>query len=406
MISLIDVFDKHFKDTKIDKAFIDHVYTYQVAFLNRDAEHLAFFGSNLIGVHVVRFRVADTLKFYNDVCDIDYHTLERDLKEVTTIVQEYKISSDALNLTLMYLIHRVLTSPKLSQAQRDRGAYDLSLIFFYRCIAIRQSEYFHFPADPKIAQAAYGELSMKNLIKQQGTWRGVMEYRAKDLIDPKGLHRKNIVNFTDDSTITYAVSDSENRIRDLYKNYYKVFHKAYSEGSRIQSTSSTIIDAEGIEKMREKIKSTEQYVSYIRQAIQDKPGFVRTDLIKAIVDINTNTSQRMLNVTLSWLSDNYSDPKWHKDIDDWIQIVVIHSFHLLSEVGERDTKDYPSMLTTLKNLYLSTRSSDKDLVNIRKQGDKLIKAANGHVNNSLAMATRTACILYVTLRAIVISVAR
>ena len=406
MTTLLDVFDKHFETLSVDKKLIDAVYRYQVAFLNRDREHLAFFGSNLIGVHVIRFRVADTLKFYKDVCDVDYTHLEKDLRTVTTIVQEYKISSDPMNLTLMYLIHRILTSPKLTQVQRDRGAYDAALIFFYRAIAIRQSDYFHFPADPKIAQAAYAELSNKYLIKKVGSWRAVMEYRAKDLLDPKGLHRPGLVSFTDDAATAYAISDSENRIRDLYKNYYKVFHKAWSEGSRIQSSSATMVDAEGAEKLKEKVKSTEQYVSYIRQAVLDKHGFVRADLIKVITDINTNTSQRMLTATLNWLTDSYNDPKWHKKIDDWLALIVVHSFHLLNEVDSQDTRDYPTMLMTLKNLYLSTRSTDPELMKIRKLGDELIKAANGRVNNSLAMATRTACILYVTLRAIVISVSR
>ena len=401
MISLLDVLDKQFEETSFDKKFIDNAYKYQVAFLNRDAEHLAFFGSNLLGVHVIRFRVADTLKFYKDVCNIDYYLLEKELRTVTTIVQEYKISSDAMNLTLMYLIYRILNSPKLSQAQRERGAYDVALIFFYRCIAIRQSEYFHFPADPKVAQAAFAELTKKNIIKKEGTWRKVMEYRAKDLIDKKGLHYQGLASFSDDVAITYAISDSENRIRDMYKNYYRVFDKVNSEGSSIQVTSSTIIDGEGVEKLREKIKSTEQYISLLRNSVLDKDSFVRPELVKVLIEINMNSSLRMITHSLSWICESYHDPKWHKDIDDWFQLIVVHSFHLLGEMNMSETRDYPTMLLTLKGLYLSTRSNDKDLTQIRKLGDKIIKAANGKINTSLALATRTACILYITLRAIV-----
>lgn len=406
IVTLKDVLDVHFKDVKFDKRLIDAVYRYQVEFLNRSTEHLDFFGSNLIGVHAIRFRVADTLKFYKEVAQIDYLSLEKDLKRVTTIVQEFKITSDALNLTLMYMMHRILTSSKLSEAQKARGAYDTALVFFYRCIAIRQSDYFHFAADPKVAQAAYADLSNKFLIKQLGSWRAVMEYRAKELCDPKGLHYKNIVAFEDDSQIVYAISDSENRIRDLYKNYCAAFHKAYAEGSRVTTTSSTIVDMEGVEKVREKVKSTEQYVGYIRSAVLDSPSFVRPELVEVVISINTNTSQRMLSSTLSWMSENYNQPKWHLKIDTYLRLIIVHSFYLLNESGASEMKDYPSMLSSLKNLYLSTRSSDKELLEIRKLGDELIKAANGHVNNSLAMATRTATILYITLRAVIVTAAR
>lgn len=403
MITLQDVLDEQFKETVFDKRFIDHVYKYQVAFVNRNSEHLEFFGSNLIGVHAIRFRVADTLKFYKDVADVDYTKLEKALKSVTTIVQEFKITSDALNLTLMYMLHRVLTSPKLSASQKERGAYDLALVFFYRCIAIRQSDYFHFPADPRIAQAAYGELSNKFLIKKVGSWKGVMEYRAKELIDPKGIHFNNLLLFKDDMAITYAISDSENRIRDLYKNYYAVFHKTYTEGGRVSSTSATMLDVEGEEVMREKINSVEKYVTLTRQCVVDKVGFVKPELVDVVIDINANTSNRMLTHTLNWISESYNNPKWHARIDTFLSLIVVHSFHLLNETGSSELKDYPSVLTSLKNLYLSTRSSDKELLEIRKEGEVIVKAANGKTNNSLSMATRTAVILYVTLRALTLS---
>lgn len=401
VITLSDVFDAHFAELKVDKGMIDSAYRYQIGFLNRDSEHLGFFGSNLIGVHSIRFRVADTLKFYKDVCKVDYAALEKDLATVTTIVQEYKISSDAMNLTIMYLIHRILSSPKLTQSQRERGAYDMALIFFYRCIAIRQSTYFNFPADPKISQAAYANLSNKFLIKKLGSWRAVMEYRAKELLDKKAVHYPHLVAFDDDAAISYAISDGEGRIKDMYKNYCVAFYAAYDAGSKIQTTSSTIVDTEGEEKVREKIKSTEQYVNMIRSLIVDKNGFVKSDLVKIITEINTNTSQRMLTSSLTWMVEASLDPTWNKKIDEWLSLVIVHSFYLLTGLSAQELRDYPTMLTTLKNLYLSTRSVDAELLRIRKLGDELVKAANGKVNSSLAMATRTSLILYVTLRALI-----
>lgn len=403
MITLLDVFDELFKDVAIDNRFVERAYKYQVGFINLNQDHLEFFGSNLIGVHSIRFRVADTLRFFKDVADVDLAEVTKKVKTVTTIVQEFKITSDPMNLTIMYLIHRLLISPTLAKEKKERGVYDLALIFFYRCIAIRQSDYFHFPADPRIAQAAYADLSNKYLIKKVGTWKGVMEYRAKEFVDPNGLHLKTLTLFTDDADVTYAISDGENRIRDLYKNYYVVFNRAYVEGSRVGSSSSTMLDVEGEEVLREKINSVEKYVTLLRQDVIDPISFVRSDLIDVVVDINANTSYRILNHTLDWISRSYTDPKWSSRVDSFIRLVVIHSFHLLNETGAAELKDYPAILTSLKNLYLSTRSTDKELLEIRKHGEAIVKAANGQVNKSLAMATRTSVILYVTLRALTLS---
>jgi len=317
-------------------------------------------------------------------------------------VHEYAISGDILNLTLMYLIHRILTSTTLKPKEQERGAYDAALIFFYRCIVIRQDEWFHFPADPKVAQAAYAHLTNQFLIKKLGSWKAVMEYRAKEFLanTEKPGHRRALILFKDDLAVVYAISDSENRIRDMYKNYYSVFNEMHERGTKIGSRSATQVDLEGVEQLKEKLKSTEHYVNVIRQAISNQPDFLHYELIDVILDLNKNTSHRMLVATLSWFSEQYNAPKHHAHIDEFIRLVIVHSFHLLRDFNLTTYRDYPTLLVQLKNLYLSTRSSDADLIRIRKLGESLIKSANGKVNSSLAMATRTAVILYITMRAL------
>ena len=401
MITLLEALDNSFAHLKIDKKLCDRAFRFQTSFVHRNSEHLKFFGGNLIGVESIRWRTSDTVNFCNDVCDIDYTQLERSVRTVTTIVHEFKITSDPLNLALMYLIHKALTSPSIVQKARERLAYDLALVFFYRCITIRQSEYFHFPADPKVSQAAYAQLNKKFLLKRLGSWGAVMDYRATELISEESIHLKPLQSFTDDLKIVYAISDSENRIRDMYKNYYKVFNQAYEEGNRIYSVSSTVVDMEGKEKIREKVKSTELAVNYIRTVIVDKPSFVKPELLSIVSEINTNTSQRMLSSTVEWLADNYNSPQHHKQIDEWMRLIIVHSYHLLAEASPEESRDLASAMLLLKNLYLSTRSIDKELLQIREIGDKLIIAAAGRVNRSLAMSTRTAIILYITLRSLV-----
>lgn len=400
MTTLLEAFEPHLGNLVIDSGFVDRIYKYQTWYLNRDAEHLAFFGSNLIGVHAIQFRTSDTQRFYRDVLRMDYVEIERAMKTVTTIEQKFKVTSDAFNLTIMYLIHRVGISGKLAESKKKRGVYDLALIFFYRCIAIRQSEYFHIPADPKIAQAAYAELSNRFLIKQLGSWKAVMDYRAKELIDPKGLHYQNLLSFKDDEMVTRAIADSENRIRDMYKNYCAVFYNSHAEGSRINVASSTQIDPEGVEHLKEKVKHTEQAVNYLRTILHDDKSFVKQPLVDVILRINTNTSQRMLVHTLKWLSHHVNTTQWHHDVDAFTKAVVVYSFYLLQAAELSHSRDLPAVLVTLKNLYLSTRSVDPDLEEIRRLGEKLFKAANGKTNKSLMMATRTALILYITLRVI------
>lgn len=401
-VTLAQVFDEHFNKVKFDSKLAKAIYQYQIGYINRNREHLEFFGSNLLGVHVVRFKDSDVLKLFEEVLDIDFLRLTEDIKNVEEIHQEWKISSDVFNLATIYLIHRFLTSSILNDEQRKRAAYDCALLFFYRCIAALLSYYFRYPSDPKIAQMAYANLSNKFLIKKLGSWHKVMDYRANDFIDKESIHYKKLITFNDDVAIIYAINDGQGRIRDLIKNYYAEFKKVHTEGGSIATTSSTFLDAEGEETLKEKTKSVESYVSYISNIIIDKNSFVDTELINIIYKINKNTSFRMIKTTLSWMCDEYNSTH-HKDIDKFISAVIVYSFFLLeNNVTNKNLRDYPNIITNLKNLYLSTRSTDDDLIVIRDLGEKIIRNSNkSRLSDSIVMSTRTSIILYITLRALV-----
>lgn len=399
-LTLLEVFDKAFEHVKFDANLARAFYRYQIGYLNKSKEHLEFFGGNLLGVQIIRFKDSDVLKIFDEILDVDYYSLTALIRQVPTINHEYKVSGDILNLSCMYAIHRFLNSPSLNDTQKQRAAYDVALIFFYRCVAAITSDWVKYPFDPKIAQAAYARLSNKHLIKKLGSWFKVMDYRANDLVDMGGIHRQSLVQFNDDVRIVYCINDSQGRVRDLLKNYYAEFIRVHKSGDSIATTQSTYLDADGEEVNAEKTKSVESYVTYMTNCVVDKNSFVREDLVGVINKLNNNTSMRMIRHTLTWMCDNYTHTM-HKDISEFITLIIVHSMHLIQyNVVPKNPRDYPYILLSLKNLYLSTRSTDPELEKIRELGMKIVTAANGKCSASLLMSTRTSIILYITLRAL------
>lgn len=399
--TLKQVFDAHFAHVKFDRSFVNRIYQFQLGFVNRNSDHLDFFGSNLLGVHVVRFKDSDVTLFYDTVVDVDYDALTKSIRELDSINHDFKVASDILNLTLFYVMHRCLTAESLIPLHRERAAYDAALIFIYRCIAALISAWFKYPTDPKIAQAAYANLSNKHLIKKLGSWNKLADYRTKDLTSKNGLHLKTITSFTDDEEILKAIKDAQNRIRDIFKNYCAEFYKVHGQGDTIGVTSATFLDAEGEETVKEKTKSVENVVTYLRNVILDKNSFIKDDLVNIIVRINSNTSFRMVKSTLTWLSESYGSSKHFKQIDEFLSLVVVQSMYMIEHNMEvKHLRDYPHILVNLKNLYLSTRTTDADVEKIREMGYDLIKASNPGISKSLILSTRTSIILYLTLRAL------
>lgn len=394
---LKEAFDEVMSDVKFDLRFCKALYQYQIWYINHNKEHLEFFGGNLLGVHIVRFKDKDVRKFFDEVLDVDYELVHRRIRQVTSINHDFKISSDIFNLTCMYVIHRLMNAEGLSDKNRHNAMQDQALIFFYRCMAAWLSDKITYPVDPKLAQAVYANLSNKFLIKKLGSWHKVMMYRAQDLIKKKGLHYDKLLSFGEDEEIVKVLNDSQGRIRDYLKNYYTEFKQAHAGGERIGTTSSTMIDLEGEETIKEKTRSTERYVAEVRSLISDSNGFIRDELVRLIVKLNSNSSQRIIVNTLSWMVGNYGG-KHNKLIDEFISKTIIQSSYFIdTNIEASRRKDIGHVLIQLKNLYLSTRSTDNDLLEIRVLGEKILKHANGEVSKGLMLSTRTAIILYITL---------
>lgn len=400
-LTVTQICDTFFNHVKFDNKLAKKIFNYQFNYVNSKREYVEFYGSNLLGVHTLRYPDALIYNFYNDVVRVDYKELFIALSKVKTIDQNFKVASDPFNITLMYIIHRFLTA-NIAEVQRKRGAHDTALIFFYRCMAAITSDWFSYPVDPKIAQAAYARLNYKWLIKKLGSWWKVMDYRANELTVKNGLHYDKLIDMSKDyDHYVIIINDSQGRIRDIIKGYYNEFKIAHSEGDSIGSKSSTYLDVDGEETTVEKTHSVEKYVDLIRQVSGDRNSFIKDDLIRIVADINTNTSYRVIRETLEWMMDSINGPS-NKLIDNFLTKTVIHSYFLIeTNIEAKQRHDLAYVLLKLKNLYLSTRGRDTDLLEIRDLAGKIIKKAHRGLSEGLQLSTRTALILYITLRVLI-----
>lgn len=395
------VLESHFSSVKIDKALGKRIYHFQIGYVNTSKEYVEFFGSNLLGVHVVRFRTADVLRFFNEVLNIDYSKLESDIREIDSIVHTYKIAGDILNLSLLFLISKIFNTKDLSDKDRTWIAHNTALIFFYRATAAVLSAYFTYPSDPKIAQAAYANLSNKFLIKQLGSWHKVMDYRATVMSSKKGTQYSKILKLDSDTALVEVINDGANAIGSMIKNYCAVFFAAKESGENITTTSSTIMNVDGKEEVRSRINNVEKSVAFVRHCLTDPNAFVKDEYIRIVTDINKNTSSRLVKETLVWMT-KHLDGVDHKLLNEWVSKVIVYSFYLIeTRVEPHHWKDKAYLLIQLKNYYLSSRSSESDLIEIRELGDQILKKAHKKLSTTLALSTRTAIILYITFRAIV-----
>jgi hypothetical protein len=395
------MFEEYANYIEIDQKLADRINNFQVAFVNKNEDHMAFFGGNLTGVQIVRFTNEDLNKFYTDVVGIDNDEIEEELHRLDVIHTERIVSSDVFAHICMWLIHRFMNS-KLNAKTIERTIQSLNLIILYKFLTSLLFNYFRFPADPEIAIATYASLSNKFAIKQLGSWSALLEDRTKDICTAKGLHHQTIKNYVDDEKILYAITDTQGRIRDMLKNIYREFILTYERGNKIKTQSSSF-EYEGEEILRDKTKNLGNYINYIYSILPEKHTFIKDEILTALEGVVHTAPKKLVQETLEWMSDNY---RYHntKEIEDLVKSTLLHSFNYLSD-NRTVMKNNTNLITLslrLKGIYMSSKTKDAEIKKIRSLSEKMVRKATTTKNNSLIISVRVSVLLYIVLRAFTI----
>lgn len=394
-----DVFDKECTHVRIDSEFIKRINQFQIGFVNKNEDHMTFFGGNLTGVQIVRFTTQDKERWFNDVLQIDDITIEEKVLDLPTINASFHISSDVLNLSCLWTIHSILNSHMLNDKQKEIACMDVALILNYKFLTSLLSWYYKFPADPDYAAAAYAQLSLKFILKQTGSWSAALHYRCESLLDKQGIWHSVFDKFDDDKDIVECLNDTQGRIRDMMKNIYKVLVEVNEKKIKIKKTTQTI-EFEGQEILKDKNKSLVNYTRYMHSIIHDQNSFVKDELLEIIKGIQHTMPPKLLIKTLEWISENYRR-SGASEIDELITLTLTHSFNYIGDHRNlvRETNDLASLLTTIRGVYMSSRSTDLELLRVREKAETVVFKATNNKNESIIASVRTGLLLYIILRA-------
>lgn len=394
-----DVFTDECARLSIDAKLAKRIHAYQAWFANKNEEHTTFFGGNLTGVQVVRFTSSDRARWFDDVLEADDVALEERLLQLESVNPEFKIASDTMNLSCAWLLHALHESTKLDERTKHQAMIDVLLVLQFKFLTSLMFQYFKYPAQKDVAEATYARLTYRYAIKQHGNWMAVLLARAVEVISQQSIHRKAIETMDDDAKVTYMLSDTQGRIRDMLKNIYAVFIETHSKGIKISSTSM-IVEHDGESVLKDRNNSLLSYGRYLNSVVSDKASFIREELCQVIEKIMPTMPPRLFLMTLEWMSENYRQ-QGAKVIEDVLNEVLIHSFEYLSENRGliKNNHDLPGLLARLQGVYMSSRSTDPALLELRKNTEKIVTLATQNRNQSVMASVRTGVLLYLVARA-------
>lgn len=395
---ILDHFDKLFEYLVFNKKLGEEIEAFHTKFINYNEEHISFFGGKLIGNYVVRF-TNSLLNQYYDIFNMPEAQIDQEIKEITSIDKSRIVTSDSFNIFSMYLAHRFMTSDKLNDKDRIKYATLVCLILNYRFMTGIMNRFFQYPIDQQMAQALYAAFSYKFLIKKLRNWEEVLNYRAISMVHDGQLHHETLRDFNDDEKILKAIADAQGRIKDMMKNIYKEFIKIHQSGQRIYLNNDVVNNEEGLEVLRDKNIGIDRYKEYILDVVKDTNTFIKNELVELVANLMENIDEKQFIMVLEWIT-KAAFTKDEELVDDFITTNLTFSFDYVNSNQSilHHTKDIGLFLSTLRGAYMSSRSTDPNLMKLRKDGEKIVRSVLKTTNQALIVSIRTSVLLYINLR--------
>lgn len=397
MASIKTVFEDECKNLKIDKPLLKKIHLYGQNFVNKNEDHVKFFGGNLTGVNPIRFMSSDKNEWVDELLGIDEYKTRQEILKLPSVDPSWVRATDIMNISCLFLTHKVFNNSSFSHKDKEQGMIDILLAMHYKLLSSLMAHYFRYPADEQTALATYAALSKKYAIKQAGNWHGVLVERCKDIINPRSIHYQTLSKFNDDDAIVYMITDIQGRLRAMIKKLYVVFDLVRTQDAKILTTGGTIV-LDGKMMVRDVSRNYTPYRRYLSEVVLDKPRFIKRELTEVIASVMHTMPETLLLETLNSVSDRAKGND--KIITEFLDETLLHAFEYLSSDrrAQEAFNDIPVLISKLRAIYMASRSSDPSLLKMRKVGEGIIKKSIKSRNPSVIAAVRTGLMLYCVLR--------
>lgn len=398
MNTLKSVFEDAFRDIPIDAALVKKLRAFERRFVNKNEDHVAFFGGNLLGTPRMRWMPADTNMFFGDLLEIDDLALEENVHSLPDINPEWKRASNILNLSCAYLLHAIMHSDKLTAAQRQDGMTASMEIMLCKQLGSLMSNNWPFPPDPALAMAAYAELSRKFAIKRAGSWGKLIKERAEEICSARSVWRRTYERFDKDKVVGDFVADVHGRLKEIVKSYNEVFYRVKRQGDRIGTDQSFMDRGDGLEVL-ERTSNQAAFLHYIHEIIGDRNNFVKEELVRIVATQMHTMRPEFLIDTLEWVSDHHRR-RGDKLVEPLVDEVMFYVFNLITtdRTNLSGRRGLTQLMPKLRALFMASRMADPTLLKTKALSEEIVRKAIKSRTDSVVASVRTGLQLYIVLR--------
>jgi len=390
MKNIKDVFKHHLK-IPVDDNLIDKLERFINFWMNK-GEHIDFVIGMTVGEQEITYSISDENVFFNDILMIDNRLLKKDLHGLNSIDIKNRTISNINNITIVYLIHRIINS---NIKDKDKAINNLTKLL----IMIRISSLFHrnfgdFLVTKEIALAASEKLRGNTAIKRMGNWNNVILYVSKDNME-KGINFKDLQSGDDDGLLT-TIQRLAHKVNGYYNTYTEAIYSIRETGNVI-GTSSIMVDFEDGGKISERLTNPNARVDKLINIITNKNEFINMDIFNLLLPYVARVSKNLCIRTLTYMSNHYLENS--KIIREFISkdLHMTETFITGSPNKDELMANLDSHILSVVKRWRHGKTKDTELNEVLNLSKNIIKISEGRFGTS---RDEVFIIVYIYLRTI------
>ncbi len=377
----------------VDKALLDRVATFRkewaVKKIDSNTSNLDFLSNITIGEQSIRFSQMDESKLGNDVFRVDFSAMQLDLYNVKGVVKEWKVSSNVINQSLLYLIRHVLVNNLDVEYIKE-----IFCVLMYKMVSSLIAYSFNYPLDPRLGAVLVEKMSNKFILKEVGSWQKYIEHGATFLY-PNTEHANRLINNYNVDTSILILNDIQTKLRSTFYRIYALIMEISTNDITIDNTTITKLEGEEI-VIKDASNSLSRY-SKIALDMVHSSDFVNDNYIYLIGEISTNLNTTVFKTVLTNIYQN--SLKDFTELDNLVNDIIKQSLAYLMRVGALSSmnNNILDVLRRLKAYFSSSSVTDSNIISIKERGMSLITKNTSIKTSWILTSLNINLILYIVL---------
>ena len=386
-------------------------------FFETKEQHPSALNSPYLGVVPMYFTKNDVAMLFT-IVGVEIHEVELIALESGVTEDDWVVSNDPYNLTVIYLIHRVLTESKLNDELKQSTSLALLKLLHYKFFTSVVNKSYPYGADESTMAYVINTMSKKYDIARIESWGALIAERCKQVLDPSSIHYKTFIEFEDDVAIILILSDCQTNLRQKLVRVNQLYYEAKESHNKI-STYSSIDSIDGEKILAQTTEVFDSMNASMQQQILLPSRFLDFELIEVLTskyrevssEIFRNVLTKFCEIVQTQRTDRTfkkriktTDPKTGDKVEviaslsELVTLFLQKTYRYCMRSKDVDITSKKSILVKVLNIYTSSQLVDEDIIQIKRSFVYTVTKMEVSKRIATISAIATCLILYILLR--------